>query len=135
MKLKAYLAIALVFLLGMISGGALVVQIVKSRLQSLASSSTEEVSQIVFEMLDRDLNLSEEQRNAISGVMAEAVQEIDPIRTQMREKALKIIQKYQARIGDELSADQRQEFDQMVDKFKGRSNLEGGAEHDLPKDP
>ena len=123
MKPKVYLSIALVFFLGMLCGGALVVQIVKSKVQSLAKSSTEEVSQIVLKQLERDLDLSEEQRGTISEILTEAVKEVDPMRTEMRSRALQIIQKYQKRIGEELTAEQRQEFDGMVDEIKKTSNL------------
>lgn len=98
-------------------------QIVKSKVQSLAKSSTEEVSQIVLKQLERDLDLSEEQRGTISEILTEAVKEVDPMRTEMRSRALQIIQKYQKRIGEELTAEQRQEFDGMVDEIKKTSNL------------
>jgi CHASE1-domain containing sensor protein len=135
MKIKAYLAIVLVFLLGMLSGGLLVAQLAKSKVQSLAASSTEELADIVMERLDRDLELSNEQHEAVSRILAAAAGEVAPMRAEFRASALTLIQKYQAQIGNELDDEQRREFEAIVATFKKRSNLEGGREQDVPQDP
>jgi hypothetical protein len=135
MKIKAYLAIVLVFLLGMLSGGLLVAQLAKSKVQSLAASSTEELADIVMERLDRDLELSNEQHEAVSRILAAAAGEVAPMRAEFRARALTLIQKYQAQIGNELDDEQRREFEAIVATFKKRSNLEGGREQDVPQDP
>lgn len=123
MKLKVYLAIALVFLLGMLSGGLLVAQLAKSRVQTLTAGSTEDISEIVLKVLDRDLELSKEQRETVSAILTEAVEEVDPMRAEMRSRAFKVIDKYQMQIGRGLNAEQRKELEEMVGKIKKRANL------------
>jgi hypothetical protein len=135
MKLKVYLTIALVFVLGMLCGGLLGVQIAKSRVQTLTTSSTQDLSRMVLEHLDQDLELSEEQREAIAGILGQAVDEVEPMRTETRRRALRILQKYVMQIGEELSADQRRKLDAMVEAFKRRSNLERDLEQHVPRDP
>jgi hypothetical protein len=134
MKIKVYLAIALVFLLGMLSGGLLVAQLAKSRVQTLATSSTEELSQMVLERLERDLGLSQEQSAAVSGILTTAVEEVDPLRAEVRGRSVQILEKYQAQIGGELDAAQRKALEEIVATFKKRSNLGEGLDQGVSED-
>jgi hypothetical protein len=127
-KLKFYVAILLVFALGMFSGALVVAQLAKSNVRGLATSSTEELSQRVLAFLDEDLDLSDEQLESISQIMTAAVDEIDPIRARMRSNALQILQKYHRLISDELNSEQREDFDKTIEQIESRIQAAEGQQ-------
>lgn len=133
MKIRFYITFASVFVLGMLCGGVLALQITTSRVQNLVRSSTKDVSEQIIRKLHRELDLSSEQRINISNIFTEAVQEAEPMRAEMRSRALQIIDKYKSLVGQQLTPEQRDEFYEMVEGFKDKSNLDGSPERNRPE--
>lgn len=123
MKIKVYLMIALVFLLGMLSGGLILMQCVQSRLENITTSSTTDVHERIFKLLDKKLNLSDPQQAKISEILKEAANEIQPLRTEMRTKFLAFLRENSSKIEGELDAEQQQEFEEIVSGLIESLNL------------
>jgi hypothetical protein len=132
-KWSLLLAVGLVFLLGMVSGGLLVKQIATSRVRSITSSSTVRLSHGVLEHLDQQLGLSSDQRAALAGILSDAVQEFAPLRAEFRGKTLALVQAYRSRIATELNATQRQEFERIVGSLL--ENWKLAADTEPPAEP
>lgn len=124
MKLKVYLTIVLVFLLGLLSGGILVMQYIQSQAETLTRSSTEEVYQFILERLDKKLDLSESQHEKIAEILEGAAYEIEPLRNEFRSKVLSLLRKNSVKINDELDAEQKENFEKIVNSIIKKLNLE-----------
>jgi hypothetical protein len=112
----------------MLSGGLVVMQLAKSRVRSLTSSSTLDLSARVLQELDRQLKLSTGQRDAIAEILAEWVAEVGPLRAEFRGKARTMVQTYRSRIGAQLREPQRDEFERMVEALLETWQLEAAIE-------
>lgn len=123
MKIKIYLVMVVVFLLGMLSGGLLVVQFVQSKVETLTTSSTREVYELFLERLDNKLDLSDQQEEKISKILEGAADEIEPLRAELRAKLSTLTRENVPKIGRELDPEQQKKFREMVDTIMKRLNL------------
>ena len=124
MKLKVYLTIVLVFLLGLLSGGILVMQYIQSKAETLTRSSTIEVYQLILDRLDKKLDLTDSQHEKISEILEGAAYEIEPLRNEFRSKVLSLLRKNSVKINDELNTEQKEYFEKLVNSIIQKLNLE-----------
>lgn len=126
--IKVYLAIAAIFLLGMLSGGMIVVQIVQSRIDRIASSSTEDVYELFLERMEKKLNLTDPQKEQISAIFQDAAKEMEPLRSELRAKLLMLTKENSPKIQAHLDPKQQETFQEMVNSIMERLNLDESLE-------
>jgi hypothetical protein len=124
MKAKIILTIIVIFLLGMLSGGFLTVFIVKTKIQTMASSSIEEVTLSTLNDLDKDLDFTDDQREAIEIIFADSVQDLTDFRATVRGNFVQLFGGYKARVMNELDPDQQEKFEKITRQKLDLWNLE-----------
>ncbi len=109
-KLKVWLVLVVVFLLGSITGAAI------TGLYRLRTGSdrSERSANERFEKMSRDLSLTEDQRKQVSAILDETRNEYKALRAELRPRFDEPRQKARARIRALLNADQQQKFDARV---------------------
>src|SRR5260370_15199645 len=109
-KLKIWLVLLVVFVLGAVTGAAL-----GGLYRSRASSERpEKAMRERFEKMRSELNLTDEQTKAVSSILEETRNEYRALRTELKPRFDDPHQKARARIGALLTAEQRQKFVAMV---------------------
>lgn len=124
MNRKIYLLIAVVFLLGMLSGGLLVTQIVQSRMRTLTANSTRDLYDLMLKRMDSKLDLTHTQMERISVIFEGAAKEIEPLRSELRAKLLELTRSNNMKIQDELDPKQRERYQHMVNSIIEKLPLE-----------
>jgi Spy/CpxP family protein refolding chaperone len=108
-KLKVWLVLVVVFLLGSITGAA-----ITGLYRLRAGSDRAEKSADRFDRMSRELSLTEDQRKQVSGILDETRNEYKSLRAELRPRFEEPRQKARARIRALLTAEQQQKFDQRV---------------------
>ncbi|PYS36613.1 MAG: hypothetical protein DMF75_00405 [Acidobacteria bacterium] len=109
-KLKIWLVLLIVFVLGGVTGAAL-----GGLYRSRASSERpEKAMHDRFEKMRRELNLTDEQTKAVSNILDETRNEYRALHTELKPRFDEPRQKARAKIRALLSAEQQQKFDAMV---------------------
>ena len=109
-KLKIWLVLLVVFVLGGVTGAAL-----GGLYRSRASSERpEKAMHDRFEKMRRELNLTDEQTKAVSNILDETRNEYRALHTELKPRFDEPRQKARAKIRALLSAEQQQKFDAMV---------------------
>lgn len=109
-RLKVWLVLVVVFVLGSITGAALT-GLYRSR---SGSARPERNPHERFEKMRSELNLNDEQTKAISAILDEARNEYRALRGELRPRFEEPRQKARARIRALLSPEQQQKFDAIV---------------------
>ena len=109
-KLKVWLVLVVVFVLGSITGAAI------TGLYRLRAGSDrpERSAHDRFEKMSRDLSLTEDQRKQVSAILDETRNEYKALRAEVRPRFEEPRQKARARIRALLNAEQQQKFDARV---------------------
>jgi hypothetical protein len=112
-RLKVWLVLLGVFLLGSVTGAALDSVY---RLRSSASQSKEQrgKGEAFMNMLRSELSLSEQQAAQVNTIVSETRNEFRSLRTEARPRYDAIRQKERERIRAILNPEQQQKFDQMI---------------------
>jgi len=110
-RLKVWLVLVVVFVLGSITGAALT-GLYRSR--SGSEKSDNKNPQARFEKMQRELNLSEDQTKAVSGILDEARNEYRALRSELRPRFEEPRLKARAKIRALLTPEQQQKFDALV---------------------
>jgi hypothetical protein len=108
-RLKVWLVLVVVFVLGSITGAALT-----GLYRSRSGSDRERNPQQRFEKIRNELKLTDEQTKAVSTILDEARNEYRALRGELRPRFEEPRQKARARIRALLSSEQQQKFDAMV---------------------
>jgi len=109
-KLKIWLVLLIVFVLGGVTGAAL-----GGLYRSRASSERpEKAMHDRFEKMRRELNLTDEQTKAVSNILDETRNEYRALHMELKPRFDEPRQKARAKIRALLSAEQQQKFDAMV---------------------
>ncbi len=109
-KLKIWLVLLIVFVLGGVTGAAL-----GGLYRSRASSERpEKAMHDRFEKMRRELNLTDEQTKAVSNILDETRNEYRALHAELKPRFDEPRQKARAKIRALLSAEQQQKFDAMV---------------------
>lgn len=109
-KLKVWLVLMVVFLLGSITGAA-VTGLYRLR---AGSDRPERSAHDRFEKMSRDLSLTEDQRKQVSAILDETRNEYKSLRAELRPRFEEPRQKARAKIRALLTPEQQQKFDARV---------------------
>ena len=109
-RIKVWLVLLVVFLLGSITGAAL-----SGLYRSRAGSGHSEMSPHErFEKMRRDLNLNDEQTKAVSAILDDTRNEYRALKTELKPRFEEPRQKARAKIRALLTPEQQQKFDALV---------------------
>jgi len=111
-RIKIWLVLAFVFVLGCATGAALDV-LYHSRAGLRAADAHGRDMQAHFDAMRRDLNLTDEQATAIRAILDETREEYRALRTELRPRFEEPRMKARARIRALLTPEQQQKFDAM----------------------
>lgn len=108
-KLKVWLVLVVVFLLGSITGAALT-----GLYLARSGNRPERSAQTRFEKMRVELNLTDEQTKAVSAILDETRNDYKALRAELRPRFDEPRQKARARIRALLTPEQQQKFDARV---------------------
>ena len=109
-RIKVWLVLLVVFLLGSITGAAL-----SGLYRSRSGSSHADMSPHErFEKMRRDLNLNDEQTKAVSAILDETRNEYRALKTELKPRFEEPRQKARTKIRALLTPEQQQKFDALV---------------------
>ena len=108
-KLKVWLVLVVVFLLGSITGAALT-----GLYRARSGDRPERSGHERFEKMRAELNLTEEQTKAVSAILDETRNEYKTLRAELRPRFDEPRQKARAKIRALLTPEQQQKFDARV---------------------
>ena len=124
-KLKIWLVLLVVFVLGGVTGAAL-----GGLYRSRASSERpEKAMHERFEKMRSELNLTDEQTKAVSAILDETRNEYRALHVELKPRFDEPRQKARARIRALLSAEQQQKFDAMVAQRDAHREEEQKSRH------
>ncbi len=124
-KLKIWLVLLVVFVLGAVTGAAL-----SGLYRSRASSERpEKAMRERFEKMRSELNLTDEQTKAVSAILEETRNEYRALRTELKPRFDEPRQKARTRIRALLTAEQQQKFDAMVAQRDAHREEEQKSRH------
>jgi hypothetical protein len=109
-RLKIWLVLAVVFILGSVTGSALT-GLYRSR---ASGNRPEKAAHDRFDRMRHELNLSEEQTKSVSAILDETRNEYRALRSELRPRFEEPRQKARVRIRALLNAEQQQKFDAMT---------------------
>lgn len=109
-RLKVWLVLVVVFVLGSITGAALTGLLYRSRANDRPERSAHER----FEKMRTELNLTDEQTKAVSAILDETRNEYRALRAELRPRFDEPRQKARAKIRALLTPEQQQKFDARV---------------------
>lgn len=109
-KLKVWLVLVVVFVLGSITGAALT-GLYRSR---AGADRPEKAMHERFEKMRAELNLTDEQTKAVSAILDETRNDYRTLRAELRPRFEEPRQKARARIRALLTPEQQQKFDALV---------------------
>jgi hypothetical protein len=112
---SAKLAVLAVFAVGCFCGGA-TVSLYRLHVERQILASREPGIQLIILALDRDLRLSEAQRNQIHQILVESRQEILTAHPELVPEMLGQFERTQDRIGGVLTPEQRVRYDRLVEE-------------------
>ena len=112
-RLKIWLVLAFVFVLGCVSGAALDV-LYHARTNARPADAHAHDMQAHFDAMRRDLNLTDAQATAIRAILDETREEYRALRTELRPGFEEPRQKARTRIRALLTPEQQQKFDAMA---------------------
>ncbi len=109
-RLKVWLVLVVVFVLGSITGAALT-GLYRSR---ASADRPEKAMHERFEKMRRELNLTDEQTKSVSAILDETRNEYRSLRAEVRPRFEEPRQKARTKIRALLTPEQQQEFDSIV---------------------
>ena len=109
-RLKVWLVLVVVFVLGSITGAALT-GLYRSR---ASADRPEKAMHDRFEKMRRELNLTDEQTKSVSAILDETRNEYRSLRAELRPRFEEPRQKARARIRALLTPEQQQKFDGLI---------------------
>jgi Spy/CpxP family protein refolding chaperone len=109
-RLKVWLVLVVVFVLGSITGAALT-GLYRSR---ASADRPEKAMHDRFDKMRRELNLTDEQTKSVSAILDETRNEYRSLRAELRPRFEEPRQKARAKIRALLTPEQQQKFDAMV---------------------
>jgi hypothetical protein len=123
-RVKAFLSLLAVLLLGVVIGGAGATVVITRKLTALLDSPKDTMARLYGFELDRRLHLSREQREQVEAIvradhapLAKLMQTLEPELVQLR-------QRRHERIRALLTAEQQPRFDEMARRFEQRHREE-----------
>lgn len=133
MKLKIYTLTTGLFLVGVLCGVLLTIGFAKRQIKAVTASPTAEVSERLVRFLDRQLKLSDEQEIKVAEIIQQSTDEILPLRKELRERILTIMQTYHPQVAEQLDDAQKAKLEQLKAKLLETWQLEGNPDSITPK--
>jgi predicted metalloprotease len=127
-RLKIWLVLVVVFVLGGVTGSALT-GLLRSRASGDRRSDRAGSREQRFEKMRQDLNLDDKQTAAVRVILDETRNEYRALRTELRPRFEEPRLKARARIRALLNADQQQKFDVMAAQQDAEHNQEEKSRH------
>jgi Spy/CpxP family protein refolding chaperone len=127
-KLKMWLVLVAVFVLGSVTGVALT-GLYRSRAAGDRPEAREKAMHERFEKMRAELGLTDEQTKAVQGIIDETRNEYRALRTELRPRFEEPRQKARARIRALLTPEQQQKFDTMITQQDARRDEQQKSRH------
>ena len=127
-KLKMWLVLVAVFVLGSVTGAALT-GLYRSRASNDRPEAREKAMHERFEKMRTELKLTDEQTKAVQAVIDETRNEYRTLRTELRPRFEEPRQKARARIRALLTPEQQQKFDAMIAQQDARRDEQQKSRH------
>ncbi|HVS21110.1 MAG TPA: periplasmic heavy metal sensor [Pyrinomonadaceae bacterium] len=127
-RLKMWLVLVAVFVLGSVTGAALT-GLYRSRASGDRPEARDKAMKEHFESMRRDLNLTDEQTTAVRAILDETQAEYRALRTELRPRFEEPRQKARARIRALLTPEQQKKFDAMVAQRDAQRDDEQKSRH------
>ena len=127
-KLKIWLVLVVVFVLGGVTGAALT-GLYRSRASSGRTESRERAMSERVEKMRQDLKLDDQQAAAVRTILDETRNEYRALRTELRPRFDEPRLKARARIRALLNSEQQQKFDAMVAAQDAQHSQEEKSRH------
>ena len=122
-RIKIWLVLLVVFVLGCATGAALDV-LYRSRAAGPRREGHERDAQARLDAMRRDLNLTDEQANAVRAILDETRERYHALRAELRPRFEEPRQQARARIRALLTPEQQQKFDAIVAQHDSRREEE-----------
>lgn len=122
-RLKIWLVLIVVFVLGSVTGAALT-GLYRSRASGDRPEARERAMQERFEKMRRELSLTDQQTTAVRAILDETRNDYRALRTELKPRFEEPRQKARTRIRALLSPEQQQKFDAMVAQQDARHDEE-----------
>lgn len=120
-KLKIISGVVLIFILGAISGALGTYIFYETRVEPYKKGGHERRHEVIMKRLSRQLDLDREQYDQVGAVMQEISSEIRLVRAQYRPQIETILEQGQEKIRKILRPEQREKYEKIIAKYKGRS--------------
>jgi Spy/CpxP family protein refolding chaperone len=127
-KLKMWLVLVAVFVLGSVTGVALT-GLYRSRASGERPEAREKAMHERFEKMRTELKLTDEQTKAVQAIIDETRNEYRALRTELRPRFEEPRQKARARIRALLTPEQQQKFDAMITQQDARRDEQQKSRH------
>ncbi|HSP63499.1 MAG TPA: periplasmic heavy metal sensor [Pyrinomonadaceae bacterium] len=127
-KLKMWLVLVAVFVLGSVTGVALT-GLYRSRAAGDRPEAREKAMHERFEKMRAELSLTDEQTKAVQAIIDETRNEYRALRTELRPRFEEPRQKARARIRALLTPEQQQKFDAMTTQQDARRDEQQKSRH------
>ncbi len=127
-RLKMWLVLVAVFVLGSVTGAALT-GLYRSRASSDRPEAREKAMHERFEKMRAELKLTDEQTKAVQAIIDETRNEYRALRTELRPRFEEPRQKARARIRVLLTPEQQQKFDAMITQQDAQRDEQQKSRH------
>lgn len=124
-RFKTLVVLVVVFLLGGITGIG-IGGIYRSNTSASLRDSHRREREAMFEKMQRDLSLTEEQKNEMRKVLDETGTEFRALRNELRPRYEELRLKTRGRMRALLAADQQQKFDNLMAEIDARRQKDDG---------
>jgi predicted Holliday junction resolvase-like endonuclease len=111
---KAILGVVLVFVLGVLAGGLITHRFYMRRIRAVLSGQPVVSTATIVRDLNRQLQLTPEQRDKLQPVINETRQRLQQVREQIEPQALGVFDDAVKRVREILTPEQREKFDKIV---------------------
>ena len=127
-RLKIWLVLIVVFVLGSVTGAALT-GLYRSRASGDRPEARERAMHERFEKMRRELSLTDQQTASVRAILDETRNDYRTLRTELRPRFEEPRQKARVRIRALLNPEQQQKFDAMVAQQDARHDEENKSRH------
>lgn len=135
---KAWLLVAVIFITGALAGAFGMRAYMAWNLPELLADTRKRLEEHFLEVIDREVGLSEKQKQSILPILKASVEKMDKIHASVRDQMDAVRQDADDRIAGELDAAQRvkfAEFRARMEKFQREGPRRGGPGGPMPSGP
>jgi Spy/CpxP family protein refolding chaperone len=119
-KTKAILGVCLIFLMGMISGGAVTMKVMEHRFHHFMEEGPGGMGQMIVHRLTHDLKLDAPQHEKLKQIVESSQKEIQAVRDQLDPQIKRVMESSSTQIRAILTPEQATKFDEIAAKARQR---------------